>query len=259
MRNIIFAVVIALGAGAILYLLATVLGFPGEVAKGAAGLPALVIQKVYELLEANSAKRGLAKTGLNLAMSVDEFSIHPLSAFLFSFIGWFGVILFTGALMGMCVGMAAGVSNIDLEKSQPKLFASLIIFTAIPLRFIAAIYIGRWIGTRSRRYVFAIVIASIALGSIVGYLVSLWMLSEDEFKIVADERGAVAQFITLLPDVVIYIIFAALGFWFGQRQKFTYYLAFIMRILPQEPRKTIVEMAEDEAVRARQPAMQPAS
>src|SRR5258707_8548767 len=101
MRNIIFAVVIVLGAGAILYLLATVLGFPGEVAKGAAGLPALVIQKVYELLEANSAKRGLAKAGLNLAMSVDEFSIHPLSAFLFSFIGWFGVILFTGALMGM--------------------------------------------------------------------------------------------------------------------------------------------------------------
>jgi hypothetical protein len=45
MRNIIFAVVIVLGAGAILYLLATVLGFPGEVAKGAAGLPALVSKR----------------------------------------------------------------------------------------------------------------------------------------------------------------------------------------------------------------------
>ena len=31
MRNIIFAVTIVLGAGTILYLLATMLGFPGEV------------------------------------------------------------------------------------------------------------------------------------------------------------------------------------------------------------------------------------
>jgi hypothetical protein len=53
MRNIILAVIIAVGAGAILYLLATVLGLP-DAAKGVAGLPAFAIQKVYELLEARS-------------------------------------------------------------------------------------------------------------------------------------------------------------------------------------------------------------
>ena len=81
--------------------------------------------------------------------------------------------------MGVCVGMAAGVSNINIEESQRKLFAELIVFTAIPLRVIAAAYIGRWIGTCSRRYVLVIVIGAIALGSIAGFLVSLLMLSEE--------------------------------------------------------------------------------
>ena len=48
MRNIVLALIIAVGAGAFLYLLATVLGFPAEIANGAAGLPAFSIQKVYE-------------------------------------------------------------------------------------------------------------------------------------------------------------------------------------------------------------------
>jgi hypothetical protein len=61
MRNIVLALIIAVGAGALLYLLATVLGFPAEVAKGAAGLPAFSIQKVYEFLEASSAKRLLKR------------------------------------------------------------------------------------------------------------------------------------------------------------------------------------------------------
>ncbi|MGA7486801.1 MAG: hypothetical protein WBW74_07675 [Xanthobacteraceae bacterium] len=257
MRNIILAVMIAVGASAIVYLLATVLGFPTEVAKGAAGLPAFAIQKVYEFLETRSAKRSLAKAGLKPTMSVNEFSIHPLSAFLFSFIMWSGVFFFSGSLMGMCVAMAGAISKIDIEETQPKLFAYLIIFTALPLRIIAAAYIGCWIGTRSRRYVLAILIGAIALGSGATFLLSfLFLMNDDKFKVVAEGRAALAQFIQIVPDIAIYIISAALGFWYGQRQKPAYYLGFIMKILPQQTRQTIVEMAQDEALRARRPAPQ---
>jgi hypothetical protein len=257
MRNIILAVIIAVGAGAILYLLATVLGFPAEVAKGVAGLPAFAIQKVYEFLEASSAKHALETTGLGPTISVKEFSIHPLSAFLFSLIAWTGVILFTGMLMGMAVGaamdMAAGATLDD------KLFGPLIIFTSFPLRVIAAIYIGCWIGTRSRSYVLAIVACSIAFGSGLGFLFSLVTLSSDQIKATFGELGTLERFTTLLPDIAIYIICAALGFWYGQRQKPIYYLGFIMKILRPETRQTIVEMVQDEAKRARQPAGQAAS
>ena len=64
--------------------------------------------------------------------------------------------------MGMAVGLAQGVEDIKLDD---KLLPPLIIFTSYPLRVIAAIYIGCWIGTRSRSYVLAIVACSIALGT----------------------------------------------------------------------------------------------
>jgi hypothetical protein len=264
MRNIILAVIIAVGAGAILYLLATVLGFPAEVAKGVAGLPAFAIQKVYEFLEASSAKHALETTGLAPTMSVKGFSIHPLSAFLFSLIAWTGVILFTGMLMGMAVGAAVEVAagatqSMGDFKLDDKLFGPLIIFTSFPLRVIAAIYIGCWIGTRSRSYVLAIVACSIALGSGLGFLFSLVTLSSDQIKATFGELGTLERFTTPLPDIAIYIIFAALGFWYGQRQKPIYYLGFIMKILRPETRQTIVEMVQDEAKRARQPAGQAAS
>ena len=136
MRNIVLALIIAVGAGALLYLLATVLGFPAEVAKGAAGLPAFSIQKVYEFLEASSAKHALETTGLGPTMSVKDFSIHPLSAFLFSLIAWTGVFLFTGMLMGMAVGLAQGVQDIKLDD---KLLPPLIIFTSYPLSLLQSI------------------------------------------------------------------------------------------------------------------------
>jgi hypothetical protein len=118
------------------------------------------------------------------------------------------------------------------------------------LRVIAAIYIGCWIGTRSRSYVLAIVACSIALGSGLAFLFSLVTLSSDQIKEALGERDTLGQFTTLLPDIVIYIIFAALGFWYGQRQKAIYYLGFIMKVLRPETRQTIVEMVQDEAKRA---------
>jgi hypothetical protein len=241
--------------------LAKLLGIPIKVINvpaavwGAAYIPALFMRNVYDLLEASSAKRALAKTGRQ-AISVNEFSIHPLAAFLFSLITWSGVFFLTGALMALFETMAEDVSNINIGDSQPKsIFVNyLVAFTASPLRVIAAAYIGRWIGIRSRRYALAIVISSIALGSIADFV---WLvLSNGVFKATSND---LAQFLTFLPDIVLFIISGALGSWYGQRRKLAYYLAFILKILPQETRQTIFEMAQDEATRARRPAIQTSS
>ena len=153
MRNIVLALIIAVGAGAFLYLLARVLGFPAEVANGAAGLPAFSIQKVYEFLETSSAKRALETSGLSPTMSVEEFSIHPVSAFLFSLIAWTGVILFTGMLMGIAVGAAMGEAagaTQSVGDFNYKLFAPLVIFTSFPVRVIAASITQSWIQAKAR-------------------------------------------------------------------------------------------------------------
>jgi hypothetical protein len=166
-----------------------------------------------------------------------------------------GIVLFTSALMGMLVGMSQSEINI----SKPMAFTSLVVVTALPLRVIAAAYLGCWIGTRSRRYVLGIVIGCIVLGYSAGFLLSISTMSSDLRKAIFNDNTALEQFISILPDIVIFIISGALGFWYGQRQKPAYYLAFIVRMLPQETRQAIVEMAQDEAKRAAALAMQASS
>jgi hypothetical protein len=274
MRNIILTVTIVVGACASLGLLTWLLlelllttglieWLPGSlpnlinakdvptIAWTATTIPSMLMTRVYDLLEASSTKRALAKTGL----SVNEFSIHPLFAFLLCLITWSGIVLFTGALMGMLVGMSQSEINI----SKPMAFTSLVVFTALPLRVIAAAYLGCWIGTRSRRYVLGIVIGCIVLGYSAGFLLSISTMSSDLRKAIFNDNTALEQFISILPDIVIFIISGALGFWYGQRQKPAYYLAFIVRMLPQETRQAIVEMAQDEAKRAAALAMQASS
>jgi len=255
MRNAILALMITVLAGAVLYLAGTelgyLLGFPAEWAKGLAGLPLGGIKSVYEFLETNSAKRASAKTGLSPTTQV-EFSIHPIAAFLLSLITWSGVILFTGGLMGALVGVAGAVSDVEIGKS--KMFAALIVFTSLPLRAIAAVYLGSWIGTRSRRYVFIMLVAGIALGQSGAFFLSNWMLGDEISKMVGDQ-ALLERYLTILPDIAIFILCGALGYRYGQRQNPTYYLAFIMRLLPEDTRNTIVAMARDEAMRARPPAL----
>ncbi|MGZ5876928.1 MAG: hypothetical protein ACXWKP_33150 [Bradyrhizobium sp.] len=262
MRNIILAVTITVVASAILITLTMVLGTELErllgistdvVAKGAtaaASAPFFVYQNVYELVEASSAKRALAKASLSSTISISEFSIHPLPAFLFSLIAWSGVFYFTGALMGLFV-IIADDGKINIIDTHPQVFLVLIALTALPLRIIAAAYMGRFIGARSHRYVLGIVIGSIALGCIANFLMSVLTVSNDQLKAMLDGRTALEQFNSFLPDMVTFMISGGLGFWYGQRHKPADYLTFVMKILPPGTRQTIVEMAEEEALRAR--------
>jgi hypothetical protein len=253
----ILSLTIAFGASALMYfigaalgsLLATVLpGFPTDIAKGLAAVPLGGIKSIYELLETGSAKREFAKTGLSSAIHMNEFSIHPVSAFFLCFITWFGVILFTNFLMGTLLGFAAGVSKVKMEDLQ-RWFVPLVIYTSLPLRIIAAAHLGSWIGTRSRRYVIGILIGGIVFGSHAFLLWGQLMASGYDFNMLSEDR-TLSQHIAFLPHTVIFVISAIPGFWYGQRQKLAYYLTFIMRMLPQELRQTIVEMARDEAKRA---------
>jgi hypothetical protein len=54
-------------------------------------------------------------------------------------------------------------------------------------------------------------------------------------------------------ELVLFIIAISLGVWWGQRGRLARYLAFILKILPEETRQAIVEIARDEALRAPSP------
>jgi hypothetical protein len=203
-------------------------------------LPIISIQKIYEFVQESSAKRALENAALGPKITMSDFSIHWLSAFLFSFITWIGVLFFTNYLIGMFVGATS-----ELSDSPPTFY--FVVFGVLPLRMIAAAYIGRWIGTRSRPYVLAIVIGAIVLGFIA--------ISVRDSNALSDTD----MILSITFGQLFFIIPAALGFWFGQRQKPAYYLAFILNVLPEQTRQTIVEMAQDEAKRAHRPAIKASS
>src|SRR4051794_16944911 len=94
-----------------------------------AAVPLGATKGIYESLEARSAKRAFAKTGPGQAIPLDEFSMHPLTAFLLCLITWCGVIVFTGALMGVIIGVAMDDGKVDILQSNPLLPAA----TAFPL------------------------------------------------------------------------------------------------------------------------------
>jgi hypothetical protein len=73
MRNVALALFLVSGAGAILSLLAKFVGLPAEYAGTAAGVPLLAFQKLYEQLEARSAKRVLSLVGARSIVNLEEF------------------------------------------------------------------------------------------------------------------------------------------------------------------------------------------
>src|SRR5262249_5407668 len=103
---------------------------------------------------------------------------------------------------------------------------------------------GRWIGARSPPYVLAIVVLALILGSFATFFASSLMPGRNELESVSGYETTLNRFISVLIDLVNYILFAALGFWFGQRQRLAYYVAFLLRVFPQETKKTIMEIAQ---------------
>jgi len=257
MLNVILALTIPIGTGLILFFAMTMLGFSSDDFKTVIGAfaPLLSVTPIYTLLQQRRAKGALATFNFDSAISKKEFSINPLAAFLFSFIMWIGVTTITDSLVGLFVGLAAENSgNTDLFDKQQALVRWLIVFNSMPLRVIAATYIGCWIGTRSRPYALIIVIGAILIGTILKFLVSDLFLTEEQLKVIPKSATPLGLFIVnTAPDMLFYMICAALGFWYGQRRRLKYYLSFIMDMLPEETRQTIVEMAHDEATKTPAP------
>jgi hypothetical protein len=258
MRNIIFAVMITVGTSVFLFLLSWAVGLPAEASKGVAGLPALAIKNIYDLLETQSAKRMLAH-----AESL-------VTAFILAVIMFVGMVNFTSAVTGFLVGMVMSQHE-DVAQSQSLLILTLIVITSIPLNLIGISYIGRWIGYRSLPIPgLAVAIAATVIGVLASLLFSVVILpliqrmdpthelltGEVLQKIIGTGTlfGLFHEIISnkwfLTMQVLIYIIAISFGAWQGQRARFARYLAFILRVLLPETRQAIVEIARDEALRA---------
>jgi hypothetical protein len=167
-----------------------------------------------------------------------------------------GLILFTGGLMGIIVGLATRDNGVDLVDKQPKLFADLVVMASLPLKIIGSLYIGYWIGTRSRPgNAVAVILGSLFFGVCFSFLIAVALMNDDMAQVMLGgsktPSAIFRQLANLLPDMVLYMVAGLIGVWLGKRQQIARYLRFVTNLLPQDTRETIVEMAREEAIRAR--------
>jgi hypothetical protein len=261
MRNIIFAVAIAIGASALLFLLSTAVGVPADAAKGVASLPPFAIKNIHDFLETQSAKRMLGHT--KSMVSFEEFEMRPLSVFILAVIMFVGVMNFLAVLAGYLVALA--MSSHERAQLQGSSILNLIAVTALPLNVIGISYIGRWIGHRSRPLRgLAVAIASIVVGLLAVILsnaalapvVNTISPTDNVFvEMMKQNEGSISEILFRVISNgpfevtgILYIITIALGIWWGRRTRFLRYLAFILKVLPPETRQAIVEIARDEGL-----------
>ena len=71
------------------------------------------------------------------------------------------------------------------------------------------------------------------LGSIACLFSMSLVFNQDSLKLLSDYDTTSKRYESLVPDLAVYLLFAALGFWFGQRQKLAYNMGFILKYFPK--------------------------
>jgi hypothetical protein len=110
-----------------------------------------------------------------------------------------------------------------------------------------AYLVGRWIGARTSRFgiVAMLLIAPLTAVAAVG----MDMLLATVFTGVADlgrlAFSGILMRITFISFIVI--VPGLIGYWRGQRQKLSKYLDYLLSVLPQPTRDTVVDLAFGEA------------
>ena len=258
MRNILLTIIICLAASAVLFVVGTLFGLPAEIIKGLAGLPAIGIKNIYELLEARKAKQQIARAESHGFATIKGFSLNVYVLFGLSTITFLGLANVTNGVSGLMTGFAEGylqaVSHGSITINQ--VLASLIIaMNAIPLAILVQIYVGRWIGTRaeSTRSALLITIGALVVGLSAGLLATLLFIPDAIFESTSGQVRTPTAVATILaqsiPINILYGVSCLAGVFWGRKIRVARYFSYLLNLLPNDERVAIVTLAREEAIK----------
>jgi hypothetical protein len=207
-----------------------------------ASLVITTFPKVAELLEQQESRKRLAAGNRKPVYDFGGFQIAwPLMVV-------YGTVAlsFVGQAAAGIAGMVLGLAALFEGENAPKAAVATGLFGTIATIF-GAYLVGRWIGARTSRFgiVAMLLIAPLTAMAAVG----IDMLLATVFTAVADlgqlpfsgilMRIIFISFIVIVPGLI--------GYWRGQRQKLSKYLDYLLSVLPQPTRDTVVDLAFGEA------------
>lgn len=244
--SLLAAVIVAI----LIYSSCILLGVDREIASGAAGLPLVALPKVYEEMERRRSQRDNSEGTSSTAgiRSFDRFSISWPLVVLYSTAAMFGLFNIISFFAGIILGIMSNLGQFDLTKMQitaPGLIA-------FPVMTIAVYCIGRWIGSRCSK--------NGALALISTVLLCIFMLKATDY-LFSDRETLMQLYGTerelssfankvLMPGLSAFLIFSGIGlvgYWRGKRRRLTEYMRYLLNVLPQHTRETLVNLAFEEA------------
>jgi len=200
-------------------------------------LPASALPLLKEYLEREEGRTNLA--------AGKQKPIYDFRAFQ---IAWPRMVVYGFIVLVGLAQATSGVTGILLAHMELP-FSNAVLITSGIIAYVAAYFIGRWVGTRcSRRGVVAILLIALLYAAF-QIATDLLILPEEVYtELFRIERLTFGHI--LLRFLVVTVIISALaliGYWRGQKHRLSKYLNYLLGVLPAQTRDTVVELAFDEA------------
>jgi hypothetical protein len=249
-RNVAISLVSMMALSCLLYLVGRWMIGDDAIAKTLAGLPLIAVKNVYELLETRRAKAEIRRQHNDAIPMLANYAVPWLSLALQGALVIMGAAWVSTGVSGFSIGFAAGATG----QGQLLINKAFLVTASAPLWLVGIYFSGRWIGARSGRLGYTSLLLATAIAVVVLQEIDLEFLNEQELRqfyelndISRDWSGFGWRMLWSFKGFLLAALVASSGFYFGRRRRMTRYFAFILRVLPEETRATLLSIAHEEA------------
>jgi hypothetical protein len=129
---------------------------------------------------------------------------------------------------------------------------SLLVMVAV--NSCGAFFVGKWIGIRCARRGLVVLFICFLSYAFLSSVVSSFSVPEETLSNI-HVYSHIQLLIEKIVDIVVYYPIGLLGFWYGKQGRQGKYISYLLGIMPASARETLVDLACDEANRAREPSL----
>lgn len=238
MKNLATAFVIVLGASSVVFLVLSTFGIQDKIAGPISSTLFGAITYVSQVLD--KGKSGLAL----FPAGVVDFSKFFIKFYLL--IGYVSILLFSVMELSSAIGgLVAAAFATELSNLHPILVGS-----SLGINFVSVFLLGRWVGKRSSRLPFLVIIVSCVIAEAIGHASDFVMLPDDDYEqVVGLSKNLVNLSLMILGGSILFSVVGLIGCWRGRARRMAEYLNYLLKRIPSATRDTLVAIAYEEARR----------
>jgi hypothetical protein len=171
---------------------------------------------------------------------LDNFGLPPQRMILY------GTLLIVGAMeLGSGLG---GLSADVLGETRDRQRLHIMAIVSSLIQFPIIFSVGRWVGRRITSYGIAVIFIISLLARLGTTLLDAGMLTPAGMTALLGIDVTLATLsVFVAGGTVVFFLVALIGYWRGRRQRLAAYLSYLLRSVPEDTRKAIVDLAFEEA------------